>query len=111
MEKKFQTLTIKLENVHQADAIALMKMFNYMQYLGSIGSSRMCSFFADGDGAFRPKVSFEYPEDLPNIPEISGVVEWDDEQKKLKGCIKTQYVGDFVIDSDSIAWDIYHKDE
>lgn len=108
IERKKQTLTIKLEDVSQADAIALMKMFKYMQYLGAVGSSRMCSFYADGDGSFRPKVSFEYPEDLPDLPEISGEVEWDKETRTLKGAISKQFAGDFVIDSDSIAWEIYH---
>jgi len=99
MEKKFQTLTITLENVNQADAIALMKMFNYMQYLGKIGSSAMCGFFADGDGSFRPKVSFEYPEELPDVTEIDGFSEKN--RYRLDG-------RDFMIDSDSIAWEIYH---
>ena len=93
LEKKPQKLVITLENVNQSDAIALMKMFKFMQYVGNIGASRMCSFFADGDGSFRPKVSFEYPEKLPEVPEINGI----DEE-----------TGDFKIDSDSIAWKIYH---
>lgn len=93
LKRKESALYITIENVSQADAIALMKMFKYMEYLGNIGSSRTCSFFADGDGSFRPKVSFVYPEDLPEVPEIDGI----DEKS-----------GDFNIDSDSIAWKIYH---
>jgi hypothetical protein len=99
MEKKFQTLTITLENVNQADAIALKKMFEYAEYLGKIGSSRMCCFFADGDGSFRPIVSFEYPEELPDVTEIDG----------FSGKNRYQLDDrDFMIDSDSIAWEIYH---
>jgi hypothetical protein len=110
IEKKFHKLTITLENVNQADAIALIKMFKYMQYLGNIGSSRWCAFFADGDGSFRPKVSFEYPEELPEVPEINGEITWNEKRKKLEGCpILTD--GDFAIDSDSIAWKIYHDPE
>ena len=99
LKRKEQKLVITVDNVSQA--IALIKMFKYMEYLGSIGSSRNCTFFADGDGAFRPKVSFSYPEKLPEVPEIDGVIEKDGE-------ISRKSEGDFAIDSDSIAWEIYH---
>ena len=39
-----------------------LAMLKYMAYLGRIGSSRMVSFYADGDGDFRPK--FEWDESL-----------------------------------------------
>lgn len=110
IERKAQKLVITLDNVKQADAVALVKMFKYMQRLGSIGSSRMCSFYADGDGDFHPKFSFEYPEELPSVPEIDGIVTWNKQEKKLDGT-HTSYEGDFVIDPDSIAWKIYHEDE
>ena len=61
IKRKEQKLVITLDNVSQSDAIALIKMFKYAQYLGNIGSSRMCGFFADGDGSFHPKFSYEYP--------------------------------------------------
>jgi hypothetical protein len=91
MERTPQTLIITLENVSPADAVALKKMFEYMQYLGKIGSSRMCSYFADGDGSFRPSVCFTYPVELPEVPNITGI----------------KPDGDFQIDSDAIAWEIY----
>lgn len=109
IEKKEQKLVITLENVNQADAIALIKMFKYMQRLGNVGSSRWCSFFADGDGSFRPKVSFEYPEELPEIPEIDGEIEYDKDLRKLIGAPVISD-GDFAIDSDDIAWKIYHDE-
>jgi hypothetical protein len=96
IERTPHTLHIRLDNISPADAIALMKMFKYMEYLGNIGSSRKCSFFADGDGSFHPKASFVYPIELPEVPEIDGVNE------------KTR---DFSIDSDEIAWHIYHDPE
>jgi hypothetical protein len=34
-------------------------MLKYMQYLGGVGSSRNVTFFADGDGDFRPKFKFK----------------------------------------------------
>ena len=92
IEKKSMKLTIVVNNIQQADAIALIKMFKYMEWLGKAGSSRNCTFFADGDGSFRPKISFEHTEELPDVPEITGIKE----------------SGNFSIDSDSIAWSIYH---
>jgi hypothetical protein len=110
MEKKFGKMIITLENVDQAQAIALKKMFEYMEYLGNIGSSRLCSFFADGDGDFHPKVSIEYSEELPDVPEINGILTFEEineayvnNRKIINTC-----EGDFVIDFDSIAWKIYH---
>ena len=93
IERKAGKLVIELDNILLHDAIALKKMFERMEYLGNIGSSRVCSFFADGDGSFRPKVKVDYHMDLPEVDDISGV----DER-----------TGDFNIDSDSIAWKIYH---
>lgn len=110
LKRKEQKLVITLENVGQADAIALIKMFKYMQRLGNVGSSRWCSFFADGDGSFHPKVSFDYPENLPEVEEIDGEVTWNKETKKLEG-YPISSDGDFAIDSDSIAWRIYHDED
>jgi len=110
IERKSHKMVITLENVLPADAIALKKMFEYMQYLGHVGSSRMCSFYADGDGSFRPEVKIEYPIELPEVEQIDGLVKWNEKEKKLEG---GPYVhqGDFCIDPDSIAWKIYHDEE
>ena len=109
IEKRNHKLTITLNSVTQAQAIALTKMFKYMQYLGDVGSSRMCSFYADGDGDFRPKVSIDYPETLPEVKEITGVLTRDniEEAKKNNRRVIQTFEGDFVIDYDSIAWKIY----
>jgi hypothetical protein len=39
-----------------------LSMLNYMQHLGSVGSSRKVTLYSDGDGDFRPrfKPSIEY---------------------------------------------------
>lgn len=44
-----------------------LSMLHYMQGLGEMGSSRTVSFYADGDGDFRPKFkpSLEYEEQEP----------------------------------------------
>jgi len=50
-------LTITIKNIkHESDAQAIANMLTAMQTLGSIGSSRYLSIFADGDGSFHPKV-------------------------------------------------------
>jgi hypothetical protein len=41
-----------------------LAMLKYMERLGGIGSSREVSFYADGDGDFRPK--FKWSEHLPS---------------------------------------------
>jgi hypothetical protein len=110
IDREPQKMVITLKNVSPADAIALKKMFQYMESLGKRGSSRWCSFFADGDGSFRPKVSFEYPIELPELKEISGEVVYDKENRKFNKSIFSS-TGDFMIDSDEIAWEIYHEED
>lgn len=39
-----------------------LSMLKYFQYLGGVGSSRQVTFYADGDGDFRPK--FEWDKEL-----------------------------------------------
>ena len=51
-----RTLTITMENLTEAQEIALNDLFATWQQLGSWGSSRWTAFFADGDGDFRPKI-------------------------------------------------------
>ncbi len=41
-----------------------LAMLKYHQQLGSLGSSREVSFYADGDGDYRPK--FEWDQSLPS---------------------------------------------
>ena len=41
-----------------------LAMLKYMEQLGGQGSSRMVSFYADGDGAFRPR--FNWSDKLPS---------------------------------------------
>ena len=119
IEKKNNTLYITIENVNQADALALMKMFEYMEYLGKIGSSRWCSFFADGDGSFRPKISYVYPQELPEVPEVNGIVKYikageqiiEGQVVHINGHLEGSPVhshGDFAIDPDTLAWRLFH---
>lgn len=56
------TFTVKC-TMRRRWAWQFLGMLNYMQALGSIGSSREVTLFADGDGDFRPK--FKYDETIP----------------------------------------------
>lgn len=58
-------MTIKLKNIPTRDAVGLKLLFEHFQRLGELGASRWCSYFADGDGAFRPKVEFEFSSEIP----------------------------------------------
>lgn len=52
-----------------------MGMLSYMQRLGSMGSSRKVTFFADGDGDFRPR--FQFSELDPMTPTASPMKDDD----------------------------------
>jgi hypothetical protein len=56
-DRSKRTLTVVIENVTEAQEIALNDLFATWQSLGSMGSSRWTAFFADGDGDFRPKIT------------------------------------------------------
>ena len=95
MSKKLD-LTVKFKGVTEAQAVALRSMFKYWEHLGGVGSSRRVAFFCDGDGNFRPKVSFESSEDiLPSmIKELDELAVVEDDN------------GHRLYDFDSIAWKI-----
>jgi len=51
-----------------------LAMLKYMQRLGHIGGSRMISFYADGDGDFRPKFKWNevLKDDVKPIKDDNG---------------------------------------
>jgi len=65
-----------MENIHEEHTFTIkvtmkrrwiphfLSMLKYMQQLGNMGASRLCSIYADGDGDFRPK--FEWDNELPS---------------------------------------------
>ena len=53
------TITVTMKNRWIPHFLAMLE---YMQQLGGLGSSRMISFYSDGDGNFRPK--FEWSDKL-----------------------------------------------
>lgn len=56
-DREKRTLTVVIENVTEAQEIALGDLFATWATLGSWGSSRWTGFYADGDGDFRPKIT------------------------------------------------------
>lgn len=101
MKKTFNKLVLTIDNINEAQAIALIKTFEYMQILGNVWASRMCSFYADGDWDFHPKVSYEYPINLPDIEKDIGCP-WNYTEWKWKD------IKNWSIDYAKIAWRIYH---
>jgi peroxiredoxin len=49
-------IVIEIDNLTEAQIIAINDMLATWQWLGGVGSSRWTSFYADGDGDFRPKI-------------------------------------------------------
>lgn len=47
----------------------------YMESMGSIGHSAMVGFYADGDGDFRPKFTFDIPMEKVEGLDIKTLVE------------------------------------
>ena len=88
-------MTIEVQ-VTKPQALALQAMFEYMTYLGAIGSSREVAFFADGDGGFRPNCEFVFSEDIPPL---------SDKLKKL--AIAKNKGGNMLFDFDEIAWSLH----
>lgn len=89
------TAHIQIRNLTVAQSIALEDMLATWQQLGSLGASRWTSFFADGDGNFRPKILYN--------GHIAQKTQLLDEDDTWKG-------SDYRIDFDAIAWKI-HEDE
>jgi hypothetical protein len=63
MAAERQSMTVTMHNLTDAQAIALEAMFRLWQNLGAAGCSRYVSFFADGDGNFRPRVEIQHSRD------------------------------------------------
>ena len=57
------SMTVVIDHITPAQAIALDAMFRRWVELGQEGSSRMVGFYADGDGNFRPSVTAAFSDD------------------------------------------------
>ena len=71
-DPKFEDLTFTITcTMRRRWAEQFLGLLKWWQMLGSIGSSRITLFFADGDGDFRPK--FEMPGNIaPADPQMTG---------------------------------------
>jgi hypothetical protein len=50
-----------------------LSMLKYMERLGGMGCSREVSFYADGDGDFRPKFKFDIDfEEVKPVKDVDG---------------------------------------
>ena len=90
-------LTINFKDVSKAQAITLVKMAKIMEWCGQVGTSRNVTFFADGDGDFRPKVTYEATEDISYDNKLAIDIDIMTAQEKSS---------DFKLDYDSVAWQI-----
>lgn len=113
-------INIEIDNLTDAQAMAIEDMLKQWVYLGNIGASRWTAFFADGDGNFRPKILVNGQE-----PKYAGVVptkfpaNYDDDKNIWKnvqieqkpninnGLTEIQWHKEYemyMMDFDSIAW-------
>ena len=94
-DKRF-TASIKISNLTISQSIALEDMLSNWQTLGSVGASRWTSFFADGDGNFRPRILYN-----GHPPTKTDLLKEED----------TWRGSEYRIDFDSIAWKLHdHED-
>ena len=94
-----KTINVEIENITDAQAIALEDMFRTWVNLGNLGSSRWTSFYADGDGNFRPKIKVDGKD-----AKFSDLI---DEEMRNKMWKENEY----KIDFDMIGWNFYMMPE
>jgi len=104
VEKK--KLEIVIDNLTEAQAIAIEDMLRQWEMLASWGSSRWTAFYADGDGNFRPKIMVN-----GTRPEHTKLLKPEERANKVtvnqvpldkEGNIPTSC--DYAVDFDTIAW-------
>ena len=92
-------MTVTME-VKESQALALKQFFECWNSLSSMGSSRMVSFFVDGDGDFKPNCQIQYSKDLEalSLPE--------DKLNFILNGAKVSKDGEepIAFDYDSVAW-------
>jgi hypothetical protein len=92
-------MKIEIENLTEAQQIALEDLLATWVQLGRIGSSRWTNFYADGDGNFKPKITVDGHEaQLTDL--LSHEQKWP-----------TGSSGSCQIDFDWIAWKLREQRE
>ena len=95
LRDKRLTAVIQIRNLTVPQSIALEDMMATWMQLGSAGASRWTSFFADGDGNFRPEILYN-----GHTPQKTRFLEEKD----------TWFGSNYKIDFDSIGWKIHDDD-
>lgn len=93
--KKFDSV-ILIKNLSIQQSMALEDMLATWQQLGSAGCSRWTSFFADGDGDFRPIISYN-----GHAPHKTDLLKEED----------TWRGNEYRIDFDSIGWKLHDNEK
>lgn len=99
MEGPRQKLNIVIENVTDAQAIAICDLLAVWQQAGSLGCSRWTSLFADGDGNFRPRISVD-GKPAPHQTIVNPNQFWTN---------GWPWRGEYRIDFDVIAWKLHEN--
>ena len=106
-DRNKRTLNVVIENVTEAQEIALNDLFATWHMLGNIGSSRWTAFFADGDGDFRPKITVN-GEKAKFTDLIDRKVFWEGDK-----VVAERYLsGDsYKVDFDWIGWKLQETED
>ena len=91
-------ITVEIDGITEPQAIAIEDLFATWVHLGNVGSSRSTSFYADGDGNFRPKITVDGRE-AKTTDLISEKEKWP----------QGRY-GGYAIDFDAISWKLRERD-
>jgi hypothetical protein len=92
-------IVVEIDNLTEAQEIALNDLFATWQQLGSWGSSRETTFYADGDGDFHPKITVN-----GEAAKFTSLLPRDKMWAKGDS-------GDYRIDFDWIGWKLQEKAE
>lgn len=109
---------IEMNNITDAQAIALEDMLATWVSLGHLGSSRWTAFYADGDGNFRPEILIDgrKPEKtkLMTQKELWSDIKIKIAPNKQNGLKETTWYPEsevYMIDFDDIAWKLRDDEE
>lgn len=102
MNEDARKITIEIDNLTEAQVIALEDMLYTWQAMGNAGCSRWTAFYADGDGNFRPKIKIDGRDPKPT-DFVKKEQKWRKDDDKIEA--------DYTIDFDWIAWKLRDKSE
>jgi hypothetical protein len=90
-----KVITVRIDNLTEAQALAIEDLMATWVSLGSVGGSRWTSFYADGDGNFRPSVKVD-----GRKAQICTLTDPKARWKRVDGDET------YMIDFDSFAWEL-----